>query len=479
MKKNFLFNLLLSISNIVFPIISFPYAARVLGPEGIGKVQFIFSYAQYFALFAALGIPIYGVKEIAKQQQDPNKTKSIFLSLSLIFFIASTFATLIYVLSVLYIPYFSEYRTMYLIAGVLVLLSFTYTDWYYAGKADFKTIALRSIIVKAVALILLYLWVKTPNDLYQYLIILIFTILGNQVYSFFVIYSKHHQHSFEFELRRHIKPLLYIFGATAASSIYTIWDTLLLGFLANPTAVGFYTASIKFIKLLLPFVTSVGTVFIPILSHKFAEHKTEDIKKILVHSFYFLVLLTVPMAFGTYLLAPEIMNIFSGAAFAKSILPMQIMSVLPLLVGFGHFFAFQILIPAEKNKQVFIAMAAGLLISAIFNFWLAPLYQEKGAAIAIIATEISVTCIYFYYTNKDFSFKYPWSFLVQSIIASSTFIPFIIGLKSITDNILLIAIIGVLGCSILYILMHLYVFKNKFLLSYLRMKQIVADVSKA
>ena len=478
MKKNFLFNLLLSISNIIFPIISFPYAARVLGPEGIGKVQFIFSYAQYFALFAALGIPIYGVKEIAKHHESEHKIKSIFLSLSSIFFIASAVATLLYVLSVLYIPYFSEHRTMYLIAGTLVLLSFTYTDWYYAGKADFKTIALRSIIVKAVSLILLYLWVKTPNDLYQYLVVLIFTILGNQVYSFLVIYYTHTKHTYEFELKRHIKPLLYIFGATAASSIYTIWDTLLLGFLANPMAVGFYTASIKFIKLLLPFVTSVGTVFIPIISHKFAENKIDDIKKILVHSFYFLVLLTVPMAFGTYLLAPEIMRIFSGEAFNKSILPMQILSVLPLLVGFGHFFAFQILIPAEKNKQVFIAMLAGLLISAVLNFSLAPFYQEKGAAIATIVTEIGVTLIYFYYTNSVFKFKYPWPFLGQSIIASITFIPLVLGVKMMTGNIYLIAVLSVVGCSILYIMMQLYVFKNKFLLSYLRIKQIVADVSK-
>ena len=478
MKKNFLFNLLLSISNILFPIISFPYAARVLGPEGIGKVQFIFSYAQYFALFAALGIPIYGVKEIAKHYQDERQTKSTFLSLSSIFFIASAVATLLYVLSIMYIPYFNAHRSMYLMAGALVLLSFTYTDWYYAGKADFKTIALRSIIVKAIALVLLYLWVKTPDDLFQYLVVLIFTILGNQVYSFLVIYFKHQPHSYTLEFKKHFKPLLYIFGATAASSIYTLWDTILLGFLANPMAVGFYTASIKFIKLLLPFVTSVGTVFIPVLSHKFAENKIEEIQKILVHSFYFLVLLTVPMAFGTYLLAPEIMTIFSGEAFNKSILPMQIMSVLPLFIGFGHFFAFQILIPAEKNKEVFIAMLVGLIISAFFNFMLTPYYQEKGAAIAIIITELSVTLIYFYYTNRVYQFKYPWVFFGQSIIAAFTFIPIIFGARLLTNNTFIISLIAVVGCSLIYILLHLYLFKNKFLLSYLRIKQIVADVSK-
>ena len=476
MKKNFLFNLLLSISNILFPIISFPYAARVLGPEGIGKVQFIFSYAQYFALFAALGIPIYGVKEIAKHHQNDHQTNSIFLSLSSIYFIASAVATLLYVLSVLYIPYFSAHKTMYLIAGALVLLSFTYTDWYYAGKADFKTIALRSIIVKAIAIILLYLWVKTPNDLIQYLVILIFTILGNQVYSFLVIYFKHQPHTYTLEFKKHFKPLLYIFGATAASSIYTLWDTILLGFLANPMAVGFYTASIKFIKLLLPFVTSVGTVFIPILSYKFAQNKIEEIQKILVHSFYFLVLLTVPMAFGTYLLAPEIMTIFSGEAFNKSILPMQIMSVLPLFIGFGHFFAFQILIPAEKNKEVFIAMLVGLFISAAFNVMFTPHYQEKGAAVATIITELSVSLIYLYYTNKVYQFKYPWVFFGQSILAACTFIPIVFGVRMLTDNTFVISLIAVVGCSLTYILLQLYFFNNKFLITYVNFKQIITNL---
>jgi O-antigen/teichoic acid export membrane protein len=241
-------------------------------------------------------------------------------------------------------------------------------------------------------------------------------------------------------------------------------------------AVGFYTASIKFIKLLLPFVTSVGSVFIPVLSHKFAENKIEEIQKILIQSFYFLVLLTVPMAFGTYLLAPEIMTIFSGEAFNKSIFPMQIMSVLPLFIGFGHFFAFQILIPAEKNKEVFIAMLVGLLISATLNFILSPYYQEKGAAITIIITELSVTLIYFYYTNRVYQFKYPWVFFGQSLLAACTFIPIVFGLRMLTDNTFIISFFSVIGCSLTYILLQLYLFKNKFLITYINFKQIITNL---
>ena len=67
-KRNFVYNLLLQISAVLFPIITAPYIARVLDPDGVGIVNFVNTYASYFALFAVLGIPTYGIREIAKRQ---------------------------------------------------------------------------------------------------------------------------------------------------------------------------------------------------------------------------------------------------------------------------------------------------------------------------------------------------------------------------------------------------------------------------
>jgi O-antigen/teichoic acid export membrane protein len=475
MKKNIFYNIALSLSNVIFPLVSFPYAARILGPKGIGEAQFIFSYAQYFALFAALGIPIYGIKEIAKNKEDKEATKGTFLSLSIIFFITSIVASIAYICSIIFIPYFSGQTASYITAGILVLLSFTYTDWYYAGKGEFKAITIRSVIVKALALILMYVLVKKSEDLYAYLGILIFTILGNQVYSFVIIFFANRGSSFKLEIRKHLKPLLFIFGATAASSMYTVWDSVLLGFLTNASAVGYYTAAIKFIKLILPFVTSVGAVFIPILSQDFAQKNYEAIQKNLASSFYFIVALTIPLTVGTILIAPEIVYLFSGKLFTSSILPMQIMSILPCIIGFGHLFAFQILIPSDKTKEVFIAMLVGLITSAVLNFIITPLYQEIGASIACVITEVSVTLVYFYYCAKLFSFKYPWKFLGQSLAASLVFIPLAIGLKEITTNIFIYTAVVIISCVVSYILIQLYVFKNTFLLNYLSKNKLLGS----
>jgi O-antigen/teichoic acid export membrane protein len=107
MRKNIIYNILLSFTNILFPLISFPYAARILGPKGIGDVQFVMSFAQYFSIFAAIGIPIYGVREIAKVRDSPAKLSSTFFSLSTLFFLTSLVMTLVYFLIVCFFSIYS------------------------------------------------------------------------------------------------------------------------------------------------------------------------------------------------------------------------------------------------------------------------------------------------------------------------------------------------------------------------------------
>ena len=96
-KNSVFYNVLLAISQVFFPLITFPYLARTLGPEHIGALNFAESIAKYFVMLAALGIPIYGIREIAKVQNEIKERTKVFaeiftinlictLSLSLLFF---------------------------------------------------------------------------------------------------------------------------------------------------------------------------------------------------------------------------------------------------------------------------------------------------------------------------------------------------------------------------------------------------------
>ena len=66
LKVNMIMNVILTVSSMLFPIITFPYVSRVVGAEGIGKVTFVTSVVTYFSMFAQLGIPTYGIRACAK-----------------------------------------------------------------------------------------------------------------------------------------------------------------------------------------------------------------------------------------------------------------------------------------------------------------------------------------------------------------------------------------------------------------------------
>lgn len=95
-KKNFFYNSILSVSRIIFPLISFPYSSRILGPDGIGRINFVDSYSQYFCLLAALGIPLYGVREVAKTRHDLIALKKLTSELLVLNFLGSLVCCVFY-----------------------------------------------------------------------------------------------------------------------------------------------------------------------------------------------------------------------------------------------------------------------------------------------------------------------------------------------------------------------------------------------
>ncbi len=468
MKKNFFYTVLLSIVNILFPVLSFPYAAHILGPAGIGKVQMVVSFAQQFAILAALGIPIYGIKETARFREDPLKLARVFTELTLIYFIASCLFFMVYLTVIYTFPFFEPARIMYLYAGLIVFLAFSDCNWFYIGLEQFRAITLRSVIIKAISLFLLFTYVKTENDFIKYLGIMIFSILGNQLLSFFMIFRKTNFHFAGLDFRRHIRPIFYIFGASVASSIYTVLDTVLLGFLSTTQAVGLYTSAVKLIRITLPFVTAMGTILMPGIAKSFSVNDMGEIKKLLDSSFKFLTFFTLPVCVGIAILSPELIFIFSGKDFLEATVSMQILSLLPLLVGFGHFFHLQVLIPAGRNKEVFISMVAGVIVFLILNFLLVPMFSQTGAAIANIITEVVVTVCYFFFTRKYYTLHYDWKFFIQSFVSILPFLPVILLIRAWHTNMFVTVLSAIVTCTILYVSAHLFVFKNTFLLNFIR-----------
>jgi O-antigen/teichoic acid export membrane protein len=459
MAKNYFYNLLLTFANLLFPILSFPYVSRVLGPEGIGQVQFVFSFAQYFALIASIGIPVYGMQQIAKHKSDFQGRSKVFSELIAIYLLSTVCLFLVYLGVIFAIPYFSPNIEIYLAASVMVLLGFSYIDWLFTGMEEFKSIAVRAVIFKMIGLTLLYLFVKERSDFRIYLYIMMFS-LGNNILSFFLIRGKVKITFSGLHLRQHFVPLFFILGTSLASSMYTDMDTVLLGFLSDDRTVGLYTAAVKLSKITIPFVTSMTVILMPKVSKSFADRNMEEVQELINQSFRFLMFFAVPMCFGLALLAPEFIALFSGNEFLPATNSMRLLSLLPIIIGVGHFYLYMVLVPAGKNREMFLCVLGGVAVSLLLNIILIPSLDEVGSSIANVCAEIVVTILYIYFIRQYFSFRYEWSLFVKAIVSAMIFIPLVWFIRGLSLPLIYTLIIAMISCGITYIGIQLLLFKN-------------------
>lgn len=459
-KYSFIYNVLLTGVNLLFPLLSFQYVLPLLGPASFGKTQFVLSLLQYFCIIAAIGVPVYGVREVARCKGNEQKLSILFSELLIIHAITSLLLSLIYLGVICYYGFFKADESLYLVGTVTIVTGFLSVEWVYSGLSQFRPLALRSLLIKVASLAAIYLFIKSANDYFLYFIISVATGLVANLYNAAMLHNKLKLTLHGLNCNRHIKPLLLVFSIGLGSSMYTILDTVLLGFLANDTSVGLYACAVKFCKLLLPFITTMGVVLMPELSQKMGDDNIDDARPLLQKSFEFIVFFSIPVCFGLYLLAPEIINLFSGNKFADALNCMQILAILPFLVGMGYFLSAQILIPGGRYKETLYPTLTGLVLFTFLNFLLVPNFYQNGAAIANVASETLVTLGYIYYIKKHYTISIKISSVFKTTFICLAFFPIVRGIRLIQFSTFLTFIASASTCAVIYLVLQMFLFKN-------------------
>lgn len=404
-KKNYIYNLVFQLLQIILPIITVPYLSRILGADGIGIQSFTCSIQNYFILFSYLGIALYGQREIASIRDNIKQRSIVFSEL----FIIKTISVIICLcLYFLFCNLFLiEYQKFFIILSIEIFAVIFDISWFYQGLEDFKFITVRNIIFKIIPIVLIFIFVKSKNDLYKFIFIsVVCTFIGN-ICLFPGLKNKLTKINLsDINLKRHIKSILIIFLPQIAIQVYTVLDKTMIGFLTNNIFEnGFYEQSVKIIKMILTIITSLGTVIIPRISFLNKNKNTVEINLILSKVFSFVFLLAFPMIFGIISISDFLVPIFLGQDFIKSIPIINVLSLLFLAIGLNNVIGMQYLIPCHREKTFTITVCIGALINFLLNFFLIPKYKALGAAIASVIAESSITIIQFIITRKIFNFK--------------------------------------------------------------------------
>lgn len=401
LKKNILYSGLLTTANYIFPLITYPYVSRVLGVANIGVCNFVDSIINYFLLFSTLGIGIVGIREIAQCKGNKEELQNTFSKLFTLNTITTTVVLLVLLIAMYSVPRLYENITLMWIGVLKLIFNYLLIEWFYKGLEDFKYITNRTILIRSLYVLCVFLFVKSTEDVVLYFFLTTATIIVNALIN--ILYAhKYVTIQFTFSSLKECWKSVAILGVyNLLTSMYTTFNVIYLGFVSTDTQVGYYTTSTKIHSIILMAFTAVTSVLMPRMAAILAEQKYDDFKRFIKKSVSILLIFAIPCVIIIELFAPLIIHIIAGNGYEGAITPLRIIAPLVLVIGLEQILIQQSLMPMGKDKAILINSILGALVGILANVVLVPYLASIGSAIVWLLSEFIVMCSALYFVRKE------------------------------------------------------------------------------
>jgi len=462
-QKNIFYNVLFAVAQVLLPLITFPYLARTLGPAYLGTLNFAESIARYFVLLAAVGIPVYGVRMIAKHSDNKIELSKTFLELFLINLIITSVLAIGFGFSIFFIPKLYADSVLFTWSLAFFFCQTFLFEWFFAGLNQFKFIALRYFFIRIIFILSVFIFIKTNADYSKYMVLQvgasILVALVNIKYILkYIILNKSILSALN--LTKHIEPLLTLFLTIFSISIYLSLDTVLLGFLADNESVGYYSSVLKLNKIIIAILAAVSAAMFPKITHLYQSGEIQKFTEIIRKGFYFIISMGIPIMIIVMGCATQIVFIILGNGYERSVLPLQISAPLILIVSMSSIFGFQILNALSKDKEILKSAIIGMVLSIGLTFMLVSKFKEIGEAITILITELAVCGAFIYFSKKHYNIKLLLPLIIEQLLAGIPYVIIIIFIKFlIVSPYIQISSISLLS-MVWFILFHFVILKN-------------------
>lgn len=422
LKKNFIYNAILTMSGYIFPLMVYPYVSRVLGVANIGACNFVDSIVEYFTILSMMGMNTIGIREIAKCKNDQQKLDNVFSQLFSLNTLTTITAIIILIIATNIVPKFAPYKDLLFIGVGKLFFNYMLINWFFQGLENFKYIAARTIFVKILFVISVFLFVKTETDVKLYYFLVALTWAGNGIINF--IYAKKYvSFNFTLKINKAIIGSFFILGVYwFMNSMYTTLNVAFLGFATNDIEVGYYTTANKLLTVIMTMFTALTSVMVPRVSVALKSNDNSEAKALIRKAINALMLFAIPLIFFVFPFSQELIYLMSGKGYEGATTPLQIMTPLFFLVGYDQIIVLQTLLPMGKDKDILRNSILAASVGIISNIFLTLNFGKNGSAIVLILAELSVLLSSQFFVTKYLGLKIPFKLIIKHIIGFSPII---------------------------------------------------------
>lgn len=401
LKINMLLNVIKQCCNIIIPLITYPYVSRILGATNYGKYSFADSIINIFMTIACLGIPTYAIREGARLRDNKVKIEQFSAEVYTINILSLIITLISLVIVVNFVPRLDKDALIIYILAFNIVTSILGRDWLNNIYEDFAYITIRYIFFQIVSVILIFIFVKDNNDYIKYTCITLIANSGGYALNFF--YTRKFvplKITNKINLKKHIKPILLLWGVALAIQIYIMSDVTILGFFQPDDQVGIYSLSSKVYTIIKSLLNAIIIVTIPRISNCLGEKKKSEYLLVAKDVQDILYTLVFPTVVGLFMESKNIILLIGGSEYVSGATVIKILCIALIFAVFGCFYAQIILVPTRNDKYFFIATVISAIINIALNFLFIPQFGICGAALTTVIAEGCVMVICMHYARK-------------------------------------------------------------------------------
>lgn len=380
LASNFGFLMLLQVAGYVFPLITIPYLARVIGVDGFGKVAFAAAVIVWFRTIAEWGFNYTATRDVARNRDDLDKVSEIFSNVLWARTFLMFVSLVILLIAIAAIPYFKENQTILLVTFLLVPGNILFPDWFFQAMERMKYITIFDLLSKALFTALVFILIKEESDfiLQPLFVSLGYVVSGTIAMYIIVVKWKVEIHAPKPKIVfSTIKNSTDVFVNNIMPNLYNSLSTVLLGFMGGSVSNGLLDAGSKFVAVAQQFMTVLSRVFFPFLSRKIDKHAMYAKLSLIIAAFSSVCL---------FIAAPLIIKLFFTEEFYSAIIVLKIMSLSIVFITMINVYGVNYMILKGREKELknitFFCSVLGLFFSIplIYNF------DYIGAAVTITLT---------------------------------------------------------------------------------------------
>lgn len=389
---------ILTFSNYFFGVITIPYQTRVLGPEIYGLIGFATAFSVYLQQFLDFGFILSATDEISRNREDKEKVSKIFSATIYCKLLLGLFAFLLTMLLIILIPKFNNNALLYLLYFGYVFINSLMPDYLYRGLEKMNIITIRTIIIKFISTMLIFIFLTSKEKYY----IIPIALLTGALFSIITIYAHMYLKlgiKFRYvkikDVLLHLKKASFYFLSRIATTIYTTSNTLILGFI-YPTGntVGLYSSSEKMITTGRNAISPISDSLYPYM----VKHKDFVLANKIMKIFFPLIIIVTGLIF---IFARPICILVFGKSYADASNILRCMLPLIVLTLPTYIFGFPVLSAMGKAHIVNLSTIIGAVVQIIGLLILMVINCLNVYSICILTdfTEFIVctirTCCYF------------------------------------------------------------------------------------